>query len=437
MSQRWNKPREIELPPELAQAQQDINENFDRLFLALRRSPIGGGDGVLPVDNGGTGLGSVPVGDLLVGQGTPILALLPDVELGYALISGGVGAAPTYGKINLVLHVIGVLPIANGGTAGATALAGFNNLSPLTTKGDLLARDATNNIRVPVGADGRFLKANSAVAAGVEWGEGVAPHELLEEAVHTDAETATRVLGDMISALAPAETATSWIDGLLSDLLPTELDTTGEDYWIDGEPYDGISLGASGEDVKWRRLPIGSPGQVLKSNGTHPEWGDAGDVGEIVASAQPKARAYATSSVSIASGAGSHSPSYGGTRVEMTAESFDTDAFHDNSSNPARMTVPAGKGGVYLIVAQASWETSATGRKACWIVKNSNFRLGIQEVNGDDGGLNLSMTVTCFAELVEGDYVELHVRQDTGGALFSLGGVEADGLSSIALYKLP
>lgn len=40
----------------------------------------------------------------------------------------------------------------------------------LTTKGDIIARNATDPIRVPVGTDGFALLANSAVAAGVEWG---------------------------------------------------------------------------------------------------------------------------------------------------------------------------------------------------------------------------------------------------------------------------
>lgn len=39
---------------------------------------------------------------------------------------------------------------------------------PLTTKGDLLGF-STSNVRVPVGADGTFLKADSAAARGVSW----------------------------------------------------------------------------------------------------------------------------------------------------------------------------------------------------------------------------------------------------------------------------
>ncbi len=65
---------------------------------------------------GGTGLTSYAIGDLVYADTTTTLAKLPDVATGNALISGGVGAAPSYGKIGLATHVSGTLPIANGGT---------------------------------------------------------------------------------------------------------------------------------------------------------------------------------------------------------------------------------------------------------------------------------------------------------------------------------
>lgn len=71
---------------------------------------------VLPVDNGGTGLDHVGIGDILYGSAPNVYSLLPDVATGNALISGGVGAAPSWGKIGLTTHVSGILPIANGGT---------------------------------------------------------------------------------------------------------------------------------------------------------------------------------------------------------------------------------------------------------------------------------------------------------------------------------
>lgn len=70
---------------------------------------------------GGTGQTSYAVGDLLYASTTTTLAKLPDVATGNALISGGVGVAPAWGKIGLTTHVTGTLPEGNGGT-GITSL---------------------------------------------------------------------------------------------------------------------------------------------------------------------------------------------------------------------------------------------------------------------------------------------------------------------------
>lgn len=77
--------------------------------------------GTLPVANGGTNLSSYAVGDILYASGTTTVAKLADVATGNVLLSGGVGAAPAYGKVGLTTHVSGTLPVANGGT-GITAL---------------------------------------------------------------------------------------------------------------------------------------------------------------------------------------------------------------------------------------------------------------------------------------------------------------------------
>ena len=72
---------------------------------------------------GGTGFSSYAVGDLIYADTTTSFAKLPDVAVGNALISGGVGSAPSYGKIGLATHVSGTLPVANGGT-GVTSSTG-------------------------------------------------------------------------------------------------------------------------------------------------------------------------------------------------------------------------------------------------------------------------------------------------------------------------
>jgi hypothetical protein len=73
--------------------------------------------------SGGTGQVSYAVGDLLYASTTTTVAKLADIATGNALLSGGVGVAPSYGKVGLTTHVSGTLPVANGGT-GAATLAG-------------------------------------------------------------------------------------------------------------------------------------------------------------------------------------------------------------------------------------------------------------------------------------------------------------------------
>ncbi len=73
---------------------------------------------------GGTGLTSYAGGDLLYAVNGGTLGKLPDVITGNALLSGGVGVAPAWGKVGLTTHVSGTLPVANGGTGITTLPSG-------------------------------------------------------------------------------------------------------------------------------------------------------------------------------------------------------------------------------------------------------------------------------------------------------------------------
>lgn len=73
--------------------------------------------------SGGTGFSSYIVGDLLYADTTSTLAKLADVATGNALISGGIGVAPSWGKIDLTTTVTGILPTSNGGTGLNTSTA--------------------------------------------------------------------------------------------------------------------------------------------------------------------------------------------------------------------------------------------------------------------------------------------------------------------------
>jgi hypothetical protein len=134
---------------------------------------------------GGTGITSYAVGDLVYADTTTSLAKLADVAVGNALISGGVGAAPSWGKIGLATHVSGTLPIANGGT-GTTSTT-FVNLTtnvtgtlPVGNGGTGAATFTANNVLlgngtsafqvVAPGTNGNLLTSN-----GTTWVSAAAP----------------------------------------------------------------------------------------------------------------------------------------------------------------------------------------------------------------------------------------------------------------------
>lgn len=79
--------------------------------------------GTLPVANGGTGRGNYTAGDIIIGTGTTSIGILSDVASGFVLVSKGVGVAPAYEKVALGTHVSGSLPVANGGTGKTTITA--------------------------------------------------------------------------------------------------------------------------------------------------------------------------------------------------------------------------------------------------------------------------------------------------------------------------
>ena len=111
----------------------------------------------VPPANGGTGLASYTIGDITYASGTTTLAKLSDVATGNVLISGGVGASPSYGKVGLTTHVNGTLAIANGGT-GATSFIS-NNV--------LLGNGAGTFQVVAPGTSGNVLTSNGTTWASV------------------------------------------------------------------------------------------------------------------------------------------------------------------------------------------------------------------------------------------------------------------------------
>jgi len=118
-------------------------------------------------------------------------------------------AAHTTSKITVpVANLSGQTAVANGGTAGSTAAAGFNNLSPLTTRGDILFRDATGNARLAAGAAGTSLKSNG---AGTDPTWGSAGIQQSQSAVQTTVVSTTTETNIMSFSLGGALLGTAGV----------------------------------------------------------------------------------------------------------------------------------------------------------------------------------------------------------------------------------
>lgn len=127
------------------------------------------------------------------------------------------------------------------------------------------------------------------------------------------------------------------------------------------------------------------------------------------------------------------------TTVDFDSEDFDVGDLHD-SVNPSRITIPAGGDGLWLFVATGSWDgrNAAGGRTGVYVYKNGTIRIAIAEETPDaasgDGNLGTTYSAVCFDLAVAGDYYEMKVQQNSGGALNLLGA--AEDLASFAAARL-
>ena len=95
-----------------------------------------------------------------------------------ATVTDGVVTSGSYANPDWITSLAsskltGTIPIETGGTGQGSKTAAFNALSPLSTKGDIVAHSGTDNVRVPVGSDGQVLVADSAETVAVTVGVAV------------------------------------------------------------------------------------------------------------------------------------------------------------------------------------------------------------------------------------------------------------------------
>jgi hypothetical protein len=106
------------------------------------------------------------------------------------------------------------------------------------------------------------------------------------------------------------------------------------------------------------------------------------------------------------------------TFIPWDSEIFDTDGYHDNSTNLSRFTVPTGKAGKYLMTCSVQFASNSTGRRSLAIAKNGavgGSRLLINTLPGLNDEMSLSVSLVVNAAV--GDYYGFYVNQTSGGSL--------------------
>lgn len=278
---------------------------------SLQQTAMGGGAAtaktasyVLVAADAGTTVAMNAAGATTITVNTGLFAagdtvFIQNLGAGACTVTAGTATVATAGSLILPQNDAGILYFTSASAAIFYDFIQTGAVSPLTTKGDLYTY-STSDARLPVGANGTTLVADSAETTGLKW-------------------------------VAPAG----------------------------GSTFVGASATNSSD-------------QSI-SNGT---W----------------------------------------TTVAFNTEQFDTDAFHNNSTNNTRMTIPTGKGGYYLVTTAIQFGSNDTGFRATVLRKNGSDYQNLNWVDADSGNTiwtSGSTIISCVAT----DYLEIAVYQNSGGAL--------------------
>jgi hypothetical protein len=92
-----------------------------------------------------------------------------------------------------------------------------------------------------------------------------------------------------------------------------------------------------------------------------------------------------------------------------TADAFDTDGFHDTSTNNTRITIPSGKGGKYLFTASAFLGAQNSYSNFRPLKNNAAVRdyYTFQFITSFTGTQNGQFNGSCVIEMAETDYLEV------------------------------
>jgi len=151
-------------------------------------------------------------------------------------------------------------------------------------------------------------------------------------------------------------------------------------------------------------LPIGTTGQVLTADTTvspyKVKWASAGT---------------AFSGVSVTRDSNQSIPNNTTTKIAFNSENYDTDSYHDNSTNNTRLTVPTGKSGKYSINYIFSF-SGFNGNINVGFYKNNAFYT-LTDVFNTANTTNYWTSAAFTVNLTAGDYLEMTFYQNSGGNL--------------------
>lgn len=157
------------------------------------------------------------------------------------------------------------------------------------------------------------------------------------------------------------------------------------------------------------RLAVGSNGQRLEA--------DSGASAGVAWQGFRGVKAY-NSTTQTMNGSGTNS---GNTILTLNSEEYDTDGFHDTSSNTSRLTVPSGMGGYYQIGAMIYGGPPSAGCLVDILKNGANTTLhGMRNQNQVTGGNSVTWNLHAIVNLAAADYVELQLN-NTSASTFTVG----------------
>lgn len=111
------------------------------------------------------------------------------------------------------------------------------------------------------------------------------------------------------------------------------------------------------------------------------------------------------------------------TVLNFDSENFDTDGIH-SSANNSRITCTIA--GIYKVDGQVNLAAHTGGRKILRIRKNGSEVIATAREKLDDGEVLTSeesrLSITTMVQLISGDYLELIINQNSGGAVNAVAG---------------